>query len=169
MKKAKVLLVTPNLRVSEGELSRMQPSLGLMIFAQMLINDGHKVKIHDFALEGWDNRRVIDPVNKFISIGLTDDEIAGAISNFAPDIVAISILYSTLLDSAKNVARIAKKLNKKTTVVIGGNCVSNAVVDYKYSLIDKNSNLPDVITHFDDKNFDFAISGFVDFVVFIWN
>ena len=45
MKKARVLMVTPNLRVSEGELSRMQPPLGLMIFAPMLIKDGHTVKI----------------------------------------------------------------------------------------------------------------------------
>ena len=37
MKKARVLMVTPNLRVSEGELSRMQPPLGLMIFAPMLM------------------------------------------------------------------------------------------------------------------------------------
>ena len=51
MKKARVLLVTPNLKVNEGELSRMQPSLGLMIFAQMLIDQGHKVKICDFALD----------------------------------------------------------------------------------------------------------------------
>ena len=53
MKKARVLMVTPNLRVSEGELSRMQPPLGLMIFAPMLIKDGHAVKIHDFAKEAY--------------------------------------------------------------------------------------------------------------------
>ena len=163
MKKARVLLVTPNLRVNEGELSRMQPPLGLMIFAQMLIDDGHKVKIHDYALEGWNTHTIIDPINKFISIGLTDDEIAASISNFNPDIVGISVLYSTLLDSAKNIARITKKIKKKTTVVIGGNCVSNAVVDYQYSLADKNSNLPDHITHFDDENFDFAITGEAEF------
>ena len=163
MKKARVLLVTPNLRVSEGELSRMQAPLGLMLFAQMLIDDGHTVKIHDFALEGWETRTVIDPVNKFISIGLTDDGIADAITNFAPDVVAISVLYSTLLDSAKNIAKIAKKINKKTTVVIGGNCLSNAVVDYRYSLIDKKSNLPDHITHFNYEHFDFAITGEAEF------
>ena len=141
MKKARVLLVTPNLRVGESELSRMQPTLGLMIFAQMLIDDGHKVKMHDFALEGWNTRQLIDPINKFISVGLTDDEIAACISGFDPDIVGLSVLYSTLLDSAKNIARITKKINKKITVVIGGNCISNAVVDYQYSLADKNSNL----------------------------
>ena len=29
------------------------------------------------------------------------------------------------------------------TVVVGGNCISNAVIDYKHSINDKDSNLPD--------------------------
>ena len=33
MNKGRILLVTPNLKVNTGELSRMQPPLGLMIFA----------------------------------------------------------------------------------------------------------------------------------------
>ena len=44
MNKARVLLVTPNLKVNKGELTRIEPPLGLMIFAQMLIDDGHIVK-----------------------------------------------------------------------------------------------------------------------------
>lgn len=159
MKKAKVLMVTPNLRVAEGELSRMQPPLGLMIFAPMLQQDGHIVKIHDFALEGWETKTLIDKKNGFYSIGQSDAVTENVISDFGPDILAISVLYSTLLDSAKNIARIAKKINPKISVIVGGNCVSNAVVDYKYSQADKNSNLPDFITHFEDKNFDYAITG----------
>lgn len=163
MKKARVLMVTPNLRVSEGELSRMQPPLGLMIFAPLLMQDGHTVKIHDFALEGWRTKILIDKENKFYSIGQTDKEIEKVIAEFEPNILAISVLYSTLLDSAKNIARIAKKLNKNVVVIVGGNCVSNAVVDYKYSLQDKKSNLPDFITHFEDPNFDYAITGEAEF------
>ncbi len=163
MSKARVLLVTPNLRVNKGELTRIEPPLGLMIFAQMLIDDGHTVKIHDFALEGWNNVKNVDPVNNLVLIGQSDEEIAGVISDFSPDIIAISVLFSTLLESASNIAKIAKKLNNKITVVIGGNCISNAVVDYKYAISDKNSNLPDYITHFEDENFDFAITGEAEF------
>ena len=129
----------------------------------MLIDDGHTVKIHDFALEGWDNREVVDPVNNFLLIGQSDEDIARVISDFSPDIIAISVLYSTLLESAINIARIAKQVNKKMTVVIGGNCISNAVVDYKYAINDKDSNLPDHITHFENENFDFAITGEAEF------
>ena len=56
MKKSKILLVTPNLKGIKDGLNRIQPPLGLMIFAQTLLDDGHEVKIHDFALEGWNNR-----------------------------------------------------------------------------------------------------------------
>ena len=65
------------------------------------------------------------------------------IREFNPTIIAISVLYSTLLDSAKNIAKIAKKINKNIVVIIGGNCVSNAVIDYKYSL---NLNLKLVVS-----------------------
>ena len=56
MKKSRILLVTPNLKGIKDGLNRIQPPLGLMLFAQVLIDDGHEVKIHDFALEGWNNR-----------------------------------------------------------------------------------------------------------------
>jgi len=75
-------MCTPNLRVSEGELSRMQPPLGLMIFAPLLIKDGHDVKIHDFALEGWNTKKLIDADNNFFSIGQTDIEIENIIKDY---------------------------------------------------------------------------------------
>ena len=110
MKKARVLLVTPRLVVNKGELNRMQPPLGLMIFAQMLIDDGHTVKIHDFALEGWDNHQVIDPMNdSLLSVGQSDEDIASLISEFSPDILAISVMYSTLMEDTINLAKISKR------------------------------------------------------------
>ena len=60
MKKAKVLLVTPNLKGIADGVNRIQPSLGLLLIAPMLEKNGHKVKIYDSALDGWDNREVID-------------------------------------------------------------------------------------------------------------
>jgi len=164
MKKARVLLVTPRLVVNKGELTKLQPPLGIMIFAQLIIDDGHIVKIHDFCLEGWDNHQIIDPKNdSLLSIGQSDEDIASVISNFSPDIIAITVMYSTLMEETKNIAKIAKQINHKITVVIGGNCISNAVVDYKFSLMDKDSNLPDYITHFDYDHFDFAITGEANF------
>ena len=54
-----------------------------------------------------------------------------------PDIVAISVLFSNLLESAHNIAKIVKKVKKSTTVILGGNHISNAIIDYKYTKVDK--------------------------------
>ena len=159
MKKGKVLLITPNLKGIGDGVNRIQPSLGLMLIAQTLKNDGHAVKIHDTALEGWENRKVIDPINNVVLIGQPDNEIAKVISDFSPDIIAISVLFSNLLDSAHNIAKIAKKVNKNTKVLLGGNHISNCLIDYKFSLIDKKSNLPDHLVDLEDENFDLAMVG----------
>ena len=50
MKKGKVLLITPNLKGIGDGVNRIQPSLGLMLMAQMLKDDGHEIKIHDTDL-----------------------------------------------------------------------------------------------------------------------
>lgn len=170
MKKGKVLLIAPNLLVNEGELNRIEPPLGLLLFAPLLQKDGHEVMIRDYALEGWNIETLIDKKNKRYIKGQTDDYIAKTISDFNPDIIGISVLYSSLIDSAKNVAQIAKKIKPNVVVIVGGNCISNSVVDYKFFLADKvGSGLPDYITHFEGENFDYAMTGeaeypFKDFV-----
>ena len=159
MKKAKILMVTPNLRGFSDGVNRIAPSLGLMLIAQNLINDGHEVKMHDFALEGWDNRKVIDPINKVITIGQSDEDIHKVINNYSPDILMVSVLFSSLWESAGNIAKIAKKTNKNIKIIIGGNCISNAISDYKYAMEYKNTNLPDYINYLEDENFDYAMTG----------
>tara|TARA_B100000795_G_C22803737_1_gene443460 strand:- start:239 stop:1753 length:1515 start_codon:yes stop_codon:yes gene_type:complete len=159
MKKARVLLITPNLKGVGDGVNRIQPSLGLLLIAPILEKNGHIVKIYDSALDGWDNRHTIDQKNDIIMIGQSDDKIANAISNFSPDIVAISVLFSNLLESAHNIARIVKKVKKDIPVILGGNHISSAVSDYKIAKIDKNSGLPKIINDLEDENFDLAMSG----------
>ena len=159
MKKAKVLLICPNLKGMKNGINRIQPSLGLMLIAQKLLDHGHIVKIHDTALEGWNNRIHIDPKKDRISIGQSDDKIKKVISDFSPDIVAISVLFSNFLESAHSIANLTKEVNKNIKVILGGNHISSAVIDYKFSLIDKNSNLSDCINDLENKNIDFALIG----------
>ena len=80
--------------------------LGLMgnPMSKNLVKNGHEVKIYDAALDGWDNRKLIEPKNNVVMIGQSDDKIAKVISDFSPDIVAISVLFSNLLESAHNIA-----------------------------------------------------------------
>ena len=160
MKKAKVLLVAPNMVGMSDGLNRIQPSLGLMLMASVLIEHGHDVRIHDTGLAGWENRRVIDPIKdpKKVEIGQSDEDIKKYIQEYSPDIVAISVLFSNFLDSAHTVARIAKEVNKKTTTILGGNHISNSVIDYGLSK-DPSSNLHDYIPDLEDDNIDLAMVG----------
>ena len=158
MKKAKILMISPNMRGLDDGVNRIQPSLGLMLMASVLLKSGHEVKIHDTALEGWNNRRLIDPIKRKLVIGQSDEEIEKTISNFSPDIVAITVLFSNFLAASHDVARIAKKVNKNIKVVLGGNHITNAVLDYGFSL-DKKSNLPNYIEDLEDENIDFGIVG----------
>ena len=128
MKKAKILMISPNMRGLDDGVNRIQPSLGLMLMASVLLKSGHEVKIHDTALEGWNNRRLIDPIKRKLVIGQSDEEIEKTISNFSPDIVAITVLFSNFLAASHDVARIAKKVNKNIKVVLGGNHITNAVL-----------------------------------------
>ena len=140
MKKAKVLLVSPNLKGMADGVNRIQPSLGLMLIAQVLIENGHEVKIIDTALNGWQNREFVDLQKNKVMIGQSDKDIMNLIDDFSPDVLGISDLFSNILGSAHQIARLAKKVNKNINVILGGNHISNAVSDYKYSLFN-NSKL----------------------------
>ena len=94
-----------------------------MLIAPILEKHGHKVKIYDAALDGWDKRKIIDEKNNIVMIGQDDENIAKVVSNFSPDIVAISVLFSNLLESAHQIAKVIKKVNKKIKIILGGKMV----------------------------------------------
>ena len=64
MNKGRILIMTPNLKGMDDGVNRIQPSLGVMLIAAMLERHGHEVKIHDTALEGWENRIIVDQKKK---------------------------------------------------------------------------------------------------------
>ena len=159
MNKGRILIMTPNLKGMDDGVNRIQPSLGVMLIAAMLERHGHEVKIHDTALEGWENRIIVDQKKKKVMIGQSDEQIKDVIRNFAPDVVAISVLFSNFLTSAHNIAKLAKEVNKDIKVVLGGNHISNAVIDYKFGSKDPKSNLPDFIEDLENPNIDYAMIG----------
>ena len=160
MKRARILLITPNLKGIRDGLNRIQPSLGLMTIAQSLINNNHIVKIHDTALEGWNNRINLDD-NKVL-IGQTNQEIENVIREFNPDIVGISILFSNLNESGHTIAKIVKNYNPKIFVLVGGNHITNSLIDYQHNITHPGDDVP-LIKDLEDKNIDFALVGESDF------
>ena len=158
-KKARVLLITPNLKGISDGVNRIQPSLGLMLIAPILEKHGHKVKIYDAALDGWEKRKIIDEKNKIVMIGQDDENIAKVVSNFSPDIVAISVLFSNLLESAHQIAKVIKKVDRKIKVILGGNHISSAVQDYKFFKIDKELKKDNLIIDLENDHFDYGMAG----------
>jgi len=67
------------------------------------------------------------------------------------------------MESAHNIAAIAKKINPKIIVVLGGNHISAAIRDYRYSKFEKDSFFPPRLVDLEDVNIDFAMHGEVDF------
>lgn len=161
-KKGRVLLLTPNLKGVNDKRSihRIQPPLGPMIAAAVMRQQGHEVHIHDCALADFYNRKEID--KKTILIGQTDAAIAKVIDDYQPDIVGISALFSNLMDSAHNIARISKECNPNTTVILGGNHIGNAVKDYRYAQRNPDGGLPVRLYDLEDHHIDLAMDGEVD-------
>ena len=92
-------------------------------------------------------------------IGQSDDQIKKVISDFSPDVLVISVLFSNFLNSAHNIAKLAKEVNSNIKVVLGGNHISNAAIDYQFAIKDPNSNLPDYIEDLENPCIDFAMAG----------
>ncbi len=155
-----ILLATPNLRGMADGLNRIQPSLGVMLIAAVLRQRGHEVHILDTALEGWERREPID--GQTVSIGLSDDEIAARIAELRPDIIGISVLFSNLVESGHRIARIAKQVCPESTVVLGGNHISNAVADYDFAMRHPDSGLPLTLEELDDPHIDHLLWGEAD-------
>lgn len=159
-KRAKVLLLTPNLKGIKDGLNRIQPPLGLMIMAAVLRKNGHQVAIRDTALEGWHRQQALG--EHAVLIGQTDDEITRVIRAHDPDIVGISALFSNLMSSAHTIARLVKRAKPETVVVLGGNHISCAVSDYVYACANPASLMPRRLEDLEDTNIDYAMQGEAD-------
>lgn len=156
-RKAKVILMAPNIKGTINGVNRIQPGLGIGYLGAVLRESGHEVYIRDAALEGYDNEKYLG--NNLVLIGETDESIASYIANLKPDIVGISAIFSNLMDHTHTIARIAKEVNPKVKVVLGGNHISNAVIDYQFATKNSDSILHKEIVDMQDENIDFAMRG----------
>ena len=73
--------------------------------------------------------------------------------------------YSQIFRVAHNIAKIVKRVNKDIVTVLGGNHISSAVSDYQYSVLNKNSGLPNEIQDLENEHFDLAMIGEGEFSV----
>lgn len=92
--------------------------MGLAYIAAELLKDRHEIYILDALLEGWNNSYEID--DNIVHVGLRREDISSKISNFAPDVVGITVPFSTQIKSALEVATTVKEVNEGIYTVLGG-------------------------------------------------
>jgi len=86
--------------------------------AAVLEKKGHVVMIIDAPTEGWENLEELDATK--YRVGLSAQVIAGRISDWKPDVVAVEVPFSGWSKTAFEVVSIAKKVSKDIVVVLFG-------------------------------------------------
>ena len=112
------LLVMPPITLSEGTVKRVIPPLGLGYIGGYLESVGIPFDILDCVVEGLDTEQLIG--DRTWMYGLSDEAIREYFVRFRPEIVGISIIYSSDLHSMYRLARLAKEVNRDVVVVVGG-------------------------------------------------
>jgi radical SAM superfamily enzyme YgiQ (UPF0313 family) len=144
----KILLISPNIKGFVGGINRIQPPLGLAYLASYL-KDKHEVFIRDTAIENYNNK--VPLTDNLELIGESDNDIEKYIKKINPDFIGISVLFSNLMHSVKIITNIAKKVNSNIKIAIGGNHITNCILDYQLGI----DNLDNIY----DQNIDYYFIG----------
>jgi anaerobic magnesium-protoporphyrin IX monomethyl ester cyclase len=113
----KILLIYPPSTQSIGHPRVCSYPLGIAYLGSVL-NKDYRVKLLDATAEGHRNVEILE--NGLVKYGLSDEEIKKRITNYSPDVVGITCLYSSQLPFIKRICRIAKETKQKTITIIGG-------------------------------------------------
>lgn len=133
----KVLLIFPPSTIygEDPTVPGATPPLGLAYIASYLESHGYQVKILDALSLGIDN--LVREEGK-TRVGLSEKEIFNYVSDYKPDVVGISAMYTAYSRDAHDVARIAKEVNSETLTVFGG---AHACINPEMVLRDENVDL----------------------------
>jgi magnesium-protoporphyrin IX monomethyl ester (oxidative) cyclase len=101
-----------------GYKEDLTPPLGLAYIAAVLEERAYDVKILDVSAEDFCNRQEIS--GEYTQIGLSYEEIKTRMNDFNPDVVGVSCLFSSQVQSMCNICRIAKETNERIFTVVGG-------------------------------------------------
>jgi len=113
----RIMLVQPPFTVFKRENKKCHPPLGLAYLCGAL--EGlHEVMVLDSLAEGFYNLEAIG--KEYVKYGLSFNDIKRRISDFSPDIVGISCLFSAQVDNVYQIAKIAKEVDEKIITIIGG-------------------------------------------------
>ncbi len=115
----RVLLILPPITIPKGMAKRCIPPLGITYIAASLREAGFPVRILDASVEGYETERTSED-GSLLTYGLSLERIRERIADENPDIVGISLIFSTDLDNVMDVCQLIKKHNPEIPVVVGG-------------------------------------------------
>lgn len=129
----RILLIYPPVTcVGSGLVVTSHAPMGLMYLAAYTRKIGHEVKLLDALAEGRNN--VVKTKNG-VKLGLDWSQIKKIIDKFKPEIIGLSVMFTSYYDDALNLANNIKKYYPTIKIVFGGSHVST---DPKISMRDKS-------------------------------
>jgi anaerobic magnesium-protoporphyrin IX monomethyl ester cyclase len=113
----KILLIFPPSTELSGGLRMCAPPLGIAYLGAVLRED-YQVKLLDATAEGYEN--VEDLGMGLVKYGLSYSEINERISDYSPDLVGITCLYSTQYPFVRRICQLIKEFSSEVITVTGG-------------------------------------------------
>lgn len=128
----KVLLINPPGKVfifpdgSPAHRKHCTPPLGIAYLAAAAREAGYEPHVIDILAEGYGNEEFREP---FLIYGLPWETVKERILVFQPDVVGISVLFSSIIAESLGLAESIKTLLPDVPVVLGGQHPSGAAVE----------------------------------------
>ncbi len=113
----KILLIFPPSTAKTGGLRHCVHPLGIAYLGAVL-RKNYQVELLDATAEGYENLE--DLGTGLVKYGLSFQQIKERISDYSPDLVGITCLYSTQYPFVKKICQLAKEFNSEIITVTGG-------------------------------------------------
>lgn len=112
-----VLLIASPITIPKYMQKRCIPPLGLSYIAASLEEADISVSMIDSTVEGYDNERY---TGNLMTYGLSPDQLEKKLQNYHPDVVGLSVLFSTDMYNLFETSRVVRKVFPETEIVVGG-------------------------------------------------
>ena len=113
----KVFLLFPPVRLYRETMKLVFPPLGVGYIASVIRNDVD-VRIMDAVAEGFYHE--VDLDEDFLMYGSSYDDIMARISEYKPDLVGITCLFSSVFPVVREICKRVKKLDPNIITITGG-------------------------------------------------
>ena len=124
--KPKVVLISPQVIGAKEQVRKAPPPLGIASLAAVLEERGYReILLIDAVVEDYYNMVPLEDDPLFIKFGMSNEKIIDKLKQFKPDIVGISMLFSSQSECAFSLAKAIKNWSPELPIILGGNHASN--------------------------------------------